>query len=88
MAIAQRRVIPPPAHRPDVDPEFPGKVIRFRRRQGWRQRDMAEAVKTTPTTVANWEAGRTAPIPGPLLIRLASVMRTNPAELLYGEKED
>jgi DNA-binding transcriptional regulator YiaG len=47
---------------------------------------MAEALGTSTTTIRNWERGRNAPVMGPLVRRLAALMRVSPAKLLYGKE--
>ena len=45
---------------------------------------MASVIGTTAQTISNWENGRTAPIPGPVLKNLSSLMQEPADELLFG----
>jgi HTH-type transcriptional regulator, cell division transcriptional repressor len=72
----------------DLDSEAIGRRIRFERevQQGWTVEDLARVSLIAPSTIRNYEHGRTIPR-GHQLRRLAEVFRRTPKWLVTGEDD-
>lgn len=78
----------PPEGRPEIRRDFCDLLLRKRRNQGWSQLEVAVQIGVSVKTYGNWENGRTAPMPGPEVRRLAGIYRIPVGEMLYGQKEE
>jgi len=67
---------------------FPGRLRRYRERQFWTQRQLAQQSGVPYRTIQNWEEGRSRPHPGSWqLLRVAELFRVAPKALVHGEEK-
>lgn len=71
-----------------ADEEFPERVRRLRRRQGFTQMELAKLSGLPRETIGRWERGVAKPYGGKTVRRVCAILRCAPDYLLWGVKED